>query len=358
MGNLFSCFLYEEEKPPSIVFFRLSTLKKLGRLPRSPQDMHLQVKLEDVDRNEHVSIFLSHGWIRSWSGAKDYYVVVEPLTEPRPHPDTPNHDKLKLLLEACVKLQMSMYPGISDDNVLVWIDYGCINQESENVPELKMVDKIMGVCDIMLTVIYEEDWDGGWQKELDRTGLSDIFKQYGSPLWNQGDHAYLSRAWCLVEMMYATNIPLVESSALRLSKFRNALLTCIQQNRRPHVLYGTNESKLNRNFRIVPPMQDSWFDDHNPVNGNLSLEADRDAVRRLVEELDIRRVEAGYEGERNDKGEMHGKGVYRYADGAVYEGDFKDGLSHGRGIERRADGSIRHNGEWRNDQPHGKSFPS
>ena len=72
--------------------------------------------------------------------------MVEPLTEPRPHPDTPNHDKLKLLLEACVKLQISMYPGISDDNVLVWIDYGCINQESENVPELKMVDKIMGVC--------------------------------------------------------------------------------------------------------------------------------------------------------------------------------------------------------------------
>ena len=33
------------------------------------------------------------------------------------------------------------------------------------------------------------------------------FDEYGSPGWNQGVHSYLNRAWCRVEMMYASNIP-------------------------------------------------------------------------------------------------------------------------------------------------------
>ena len=57
-----------------------------------------------------------------------------------------------------------------------------------------------------------------------------------------------------------------------------------------------------------------------------------------------------YEGDYKDN-EMHGRGVYRYTSGAVYEGDWKDDKRHGQGVHRYADGSISHDGQWEADQP-------
>jgi hypothetical protein len=36
----------------------------------------------------------------------------------------------------------------------------------------------------------------------------------------------------------------------------------------------------------------------------------------------------------------------RYASGDVYEGEYQDDKIHGRGVYRYADGSIRHDGQW------------
>jgi len=35
---------------------------------------------------------------------------------------------------------------------------------------------------------------------------------------------------------------------------------------------------------------------------------------------------------------QHGKGTYTYADGNVYDGEYKDGKKHGYGKATRADG--------------------
>jgi hypothetical protein len=43
--------------------------------------------------------------------------------------------------------------------------------------------------------------------------------------------------------------------------------------------------------------------------------------------------------------------VYRYADGRVYDGEWKDGKMHGQGVMRLADGTIAHDGQWKDDQP-------
>ena len=40
--------------------------------------------------------------------------------------------------------------------------------------------------------------------------------------------------------------------------------------------------------------------------------------------------------------------MYRYADGAVYEGDYIDGKRHGRGVYRYADGSV-YEGDLKDD---------
>ena len=57
-----------------------------------------------------------------------------------------------------------------------------------------------------------------------------------------------------------------------------------------------------------------------------------------------------YEGEWKE-GKYHGRGVMRSADGAVYEGEFQGGKMHGVGVMRYADGSIAHDGQWEDNQP-------
>ena len=342
---------------PPIMLYSLFILKQLGRTPRSPQDSHLLVDHKYIDREKSVVIFFSHNWQRGWPGAKDYNVVVPPLDTPKPHPDTANHDKFKLLIKAIDYMKTAYFPDIDEENIYVWIDYGCINQDVAACDELKMLDKIMGVCDLMVTTIYDDNWSREWYDKLAVNGVRDILKEYGSPAWNQGDHSYLKRAWCLVEMMYASNIPLVTSSAKRLSMFRGVLLTCIEQNRRPHLLMGTNELERNLPPIVLPPLRSKYFLDNDPRKGKLTVEGDRITICGLADMLTIKMVDETYEGGRNEKGQPHGQGTYTFADGDKYQGEFKDAKFNGQGIKTLADGSIAHYGEWKDGQPVGKSYP-
>ena len=64
-------------------------------------------------------------------------------------------------------------------------------------------------------------------------------------------------------------------------------------------------------------------------------------------------VEGEYEGERNWLGLYEGHGVYRYADGDVYEGEFKAGLQEGRGVFRYANGDV-YEGEFKAGKREGR----
>ena len=94
-------------------------------------------------------------------------------------------------------------------------------------------------------------------------------------------------------------------------------------------------------------------------------------------ELEIEPTPGIYLGERNETGERHGRGAYHFADGGVYEGDWRNnlqegigamrytsgsvyegqwarGLQHGRGVFRFASGSL-YDGEWSEGRRHGKA---
>jgi len=62
--------------------------------------------------------------------------------------------------------------------------------------------------------------------------------------------------------------------------------------------------------------------------------------------------EGVYEGERNAAGEKEGRGTYRFADGNVYEGEWKGDKKEGNGTHRYADGDVYH-GEWKRDEKDG-----
>ena len=51
-------------------------------------------------------------------------------------------------------------------------------------------------------------------------------------------------------------------------------------------------------------------------------------------------VEGEYEGEYNAAGEFEGRSVMRYANGDVYEGEYKAGEKEGRGVYRYANGNV------------------
>ena len=63
-------------------------------------------------------------------------------------------------------------------------------------------------------------------------------------------------------------------------------------------------------------------------------------------------TEGRYEGERNDNGEWEGKGVYHFADGTWYEGEFVASMRHGYGTIHYGSGSS-YEGQWRNGLKHG-----
>ena len=51
-------------------------------------------------------------------------------------------------------------------------------------------------------------------------------------------------------------------------------------------------------------------------------------------------------------GRLNGKGVYSFANGARYEGDWEDGKSHGHGVCSCANGN-RYEGAYQDDKMHG-----
>jgi hypothetical protein len=99
------------------------------------------------------------------------------------------------------------------------------------------------------------------------------------------------------------------------------------------------------------------------MRGGRAGEADRAKVVKLfndyITKIGNAMVGSGegvageYVGEKNAAGEMEGRGKYVFADGAVYEGEFKADQKEGRGIFRYANGNV-YEGEWKADKKEGR----
>ena len=242
-------------------------------------------------------------------------------------------------------------PGMKD--IYIWIDYGCINQNADPAGELKQLDKIVQACDLVLTVITDNEWNE-WEFP---SSIDNWYKDYKSKSWNDGDYAYLNRCWCRVEMMYAANVPLYNDTDIRLKKFTAGLANAIKSNRRPHYLYGTFEKMGNRPPIALPPLRNIFFDTlYNPLTGSITKESDRIKIKELIEALqpyiNINRSHIGYDGERNELGEKHGLGTYRYDDSDIYIGEYKNDKMHGRGTYMVGNGSV-YVGEYEDDKKNG-----
>jgi hypothetical protein len=309
-----------EEVLPPIRYINLNNLRKLSSFPRYPENSEICVNEDNIDRSISLIIFISHCWLRGWNGAEGW--------DCRPHPDNANHDKFKLILRAIDDYLIRQAPGMKE--IYVWIDYGCINQNADPAGELKQLDKIVQACDLVLTVITDNQWNE-WKFP---SSIDNWYKDYKSKSWNDGDYAYLNRCWCRVEMMYAANVPLYNDTDIRLKNFTAGLANAIKSNRRPHYLYGTKEKMTNMAPIGLPPLRNTFFDSlYNPLTGSITKESDRIKIKELIEALqpyiNINRSHIGYDGERNELGEKHGLGTYRYDDSDIYIGEYKNDKRNG-----------------------------
>ena len=103
-------------------FINYNDLKKLPSFPRYPENADLCINEDAIDRSSSLVIFISHCWLRGWSGAA------------------------RTLEETSTRYEKSVSA--------VWIDYGCINQNADPAGELKQLDKIVQACALMLMVVY------------------------------------------------------------------------------------------------------------------------------------------------------------------------------------------------------------
>ena len=119
--------------------------------------------------------------------------------------------------------------------------------------------------------------------------------------------------------------------------------------------YGGSEGMAPRIERVRSSIRSAAF----------SSEADRATVVQLFNEYITKianaiansgeGVEGEYVGERNAAGQREGRGKYVFADGDVYEGEYKAGKKEGRGIYRSADGDV-YEGEFKANKKEGRGI--
>jgi hypothetical protein len=310
-----------------------------------------------------------------------FLIVGHPAAEGwdgRPHPDTVDNGKYILCIEGIEKILKTLAPWMT--NCYVWFDYGCIDQDGDPAGELRQLDKIIQICDYIFTPIHDKDpscWDFA-------KSIHNYYDDYKSSSWSGNPFSYLNRGWCRIEMFYAVNIPLLNAVELnnkedeRKMKFSKGFSFHRNAGYRPHILYGSKEHVTpGSSVKMLPPLQNSYFEKYHPAKGHLTKESDKLTIERLIEELKpfMKTVKEGYTGQEQG-GKYHGKGTYMYANGDKYVGERKDGKMTGKGTftftnghsykgdwvlnKRTGHGEFMYSnvhyyvGEWKDNKRHGK----
>ena len=318
----------------SIRFIEFEKFKSQGKIPRCPNQLNLCTDIREVKkaRENSLLVFVSHRWLRSQDN----------------HPDDPVDSKFQLIVEGLEKVKKSFCPDMQ--NMFVWLDYSSIDQDGNKMGELKLLDQIIQLCDIMFTPIVDDLWESrtydigpGW------------LMTYPAPWWCDAQIGYRNRGWCRLEMYLAANEPLIPSDAMRLDRMQAGLRTFAEVKKvRAHILYGTRESKSRLPPILLPPFQNDLYEKLNPLapTAFITKEDDRVYIKELMGRNTRKVVQEGYEGDRNSAGQMHGQGKYVYADGNVYDGAFVEDKKHGKGKYTYTSGAT-YEGDFAEDKKHG-----
>ncbi len=319
----------------------LSALKALGHIPSSEERALANVvSYENIvasgRRPTSLLVFLSHQWL-SPSVDRD---------KSNPDYGTLKHTLLCQGLDRLVKSLQNL------DEVLLWIDFCCIDQKNDSLRKIGLANLpgYLERCDVLFTPytdqIYKARGESIVVPETAHTRFQDqsefsLFGRYRS-LFD-----YVERAWCRLEMFMATNAPMPDDGFGYFSK-----LGIKTREDRPHLFYGTWQAERGELPDPGPVISGSFVQKLRPEDGFLTFESDRTVIRRLVASINVKEITVGYQGEVNAAGLPEGQGVMHYESGAVYEGKWKAGKHHGQGTFIFANG-MRYVGGWQNGKRSG-----
>lgn len=201
------------------------------------------------------------------------------------------------------------------EDCYVWIDYCCLDQDHSPAQEFQLqCERIVNACDVILTPIY--DPHTVWEDPSYLYSYTD----YKAKPFIQGNNAYINRGWCRLETFYFSNVEIPKSSR-RYKNFDGAVHFHLTHGRRPHLVYGTKESRTNALPMVLPPLQNTYFQTYHPDDGNFGRAEDKAIVEKMTQHLmnNVRVVKEGYAGDELN-GRRHGYGVFYYHNGNQYEG--------------------------------------
>jgi hypothetical protein len=150
----------------------------------------------------------------------------------------------------------------------IWIDYACLDQDKAPASEIKQLKKVLQLCDCLFTPIV--DSSNNWKYTETGNG---VFVDYQAASWNSDRNSYMHRGWCRLEMLYGANLP-VTFSKQKGASFRGAFRACVDADRRPHYLFGTQEVLDKRRPLLLGPHKASFAEDYHPLKGSFSVHSD------------------------------------------------------------------------------------
>ena len=119
--------------------------------------------------------------------------------------------------------------------------------------------------------------------------------------------------------------------------------------------YGGNEGMGPRIERVRSSIQDAFFSDTRGLDKALVVGLYNEFIVKIGNAMVIsgEGVDVKYEGECDEAGDAEGRGKMLYANGDVYDGEFKASNKEGRGTYQYGNGDM-YEGEWRAGIKHGQ----
>jgi len=345
----------------------------LGRsreqIPRSDEilvDSVNYVELSDIaDRSNYFIVVVSHRW-SDWE-------------KQMPSPDNCNGDKFQLLRQAIQVLQEKVREHNQKIEVLVWIDYFCIDQDNPDQKRegIKCLPAYVANSDALLTPFYlsskvnlESEMQ---QNSSDENAIPGIGgpttdtnepDEYSGPLdklwpWSTkykvlGNHeeGYFGRSWCRLELFLGLNAPLPEGGFNYFEKkaIKKNKVADVARTGRPHFFFGDKDIDGEK-LLILPDLGRKL----SPLKGAVTYEEDRDLIHRLASQRSASPLTSSkYEGEKmfSFTPIKHGEGTMTFVDGAEYTGGWKNGMRSGQGKQIYPNGDM-YDGPWLKDNKHG-----
>jgi hypothetical protein len=320
-------------------FISLSELMKHCEFLRCPLDNNRTRMLTRQDLMASFVVFISHTWLRGSPQMSGFDKVR--------HPDTEDNEKYKLTVEALIKIHRIYAPA--HDDIWVWMDFGCINQNNNPAESCGILSDVIYFSDCILTPIIDDCADS-WSYDPNNF---DALTDYRSASFHRGSHAYLNRAWCRLEMFFASHLP------VKVIGPRKEVSTAMQlftlNGIRPHFLFGSKESLEGGEPVVMNPMSKDLMDKYDPRRGQLTCPDDEAIIQKLVDnELSLlfKSEKPCYIGERNNLLQKHGKGRTVEESGDIYEGEYYISKKHGQGKMTWTNGDV-YEGQWSHNAMHG-----